>query len=137
MMISVEEEQAQQEEQERQDDDNYNNFNNNNNEEKKRRSKKSYHVRNEQKSTEFISFFLSKNLVLNALLIDQKVEIDDRRYGLWNEVLTEGDVDRLFESYQNQLVYMNTMLRNTDNKELFLRLNYNNYLLNIAEGKLK
>lgn len=137
MMLSVDEE---------------NEFNNDNMNNNSRRSRNQ-----EKQSSESTSFFLSKQSVINALKLDEKNEVRRRRgeevggegeeefdddYSMlrnriWKDVLTVGDVDRLLESYQNQLVYMNTMLRNTENKELFLRLNYNNYLVKIVEGKSK
>jgi hypothetical protein len=68
-------------------------------------------------------------IILTSLHYETKEQIEENE----NERLTGDDIDRLVHSYNGQVLYMYTVMRSGDNKELFLRLNYNNYLTELSE----
>jgi hypothetical protein len=47
------------------------------------------------------------------------------RSGTESCVISEADVSRLWESFNGAIAYMETMMRSGDNKELFMRLHFN------------
>jgi hypothetical protein len=49
-------------------------------------------------------------------------------------VISEEDVNRLWESFNGAIAYMETMMRSGDNKELFMRLHFNDGWETAASG---